>query len=287
MNNLILLNKGNGDYVIDGDDRVPALTSLILQVGVAITSAMTFVGTLGNLLTDAKDNIVNAVNENFNKIANIISGDIKVGNSDKLNGDIAGYGAVPYTIVKRNSLGKINSINLPSNFRGDLPLPNGEVYTHWEFDKLQDGSYFMYDTFALDIPTSLSYAFQNAECLIEKNTISYDGNLVTILKLLEFISGTTLWCDFTSALEETDETTMNSGDWYGTSCIYSERAVAAYNYLGGGQIDTVLQGKAPHTLPSYLTIPTPTKGRMAFNITTNKPVWYNGTHWIYADGTTV
>jgi len=35
---------------------------------------------------------------------------------------------------------------------------------------------------------------------------------------------------------------------------------------------------------SYVTISSPRAGRQAFNYTTNKPVWYSGTAWIYADG---
>ena len=38
---------------------------------------------------------------------------------------------------------------------------------------------------------------------------------------------------------------------------------------------------------NHTTITTPAEGQMAWNTTTKKPVWYNGTKWIYADGTDV
>ena len=38
---------------------------------------------------------------------------------------------------------------------------------------------------------------------------------------------------------------------------------------------------------NHTTVSTPTEGQMAWNTTTKKPVWYNGTAWIYADGTAV
>ena len=38
---------------------------------------------------------------------------------------------------------------------------------------------------------------------------------------------------------------------------------------------------------NHTTITTPAEGQMAWNATTKKPVWYNGTAWIYADGTEV
>ena len=40
-------------------------------------------------------------------------------------------------------------------------------------------------------------------------------------------------------------------------------------------------------LKSNHTTVTGTEGQMAWNATTKKPVWYNGTAWIYADGTEV
>lgn len=40
-------------------------------------------------------------------------------------------------------------------------------------------------------------------------------------------------------------------------------------------------------LDRHTTIINPAEGQMAWNTSTHKPVWYNGTAWIYADDTEV
>lgn len=55
-------------------------------------------------------------------------------------------------------------------------------------------------------------------------------------------------------------------------------------YNGGQWIQGSL---ATSVMPDYTTISYPSEGRQAWNLTAHKPVYYNGTSWVYADGTTV
>ena len=54
-----------------------------------------------------------------------------------------------------------------------------------------------------------------------------------------------------------------------------------------GAINELLENKQDKSLTDHTTITTPLEGRQAWNSTTHKPVYYNGTVWIYADGTEV
>jgi hypothetical protein len=54
-----------------------------------------------------------------------------------------------------------------------------------------------------------------------------------------------------------------------------------------GAINELESGKQSIVLVDYTSISTPLEGRQAWNTTTHKPVYYNGTAWIYADGTAV
>ena len=62
-----------------------------------------------------------------------------------------------------------------------------------------------------------------------------------------------------------------------------------FNYVGG-KFELVNATDAQFVIPSYITASrpaSPTTGSHVFDTTLGKPIWYDGTNWVDATGTTV
>ena len=266
--------KGNGTPAIDGDDRVPALTSLIVQA----STQGNYAKVQGDYAKAQGEYINEYIETNLNNIDN----------TSDMAKPVSDATLEALDLKADLEFGKLNSTQIPPNYKGMLPAPiqtpKKEVYSYWEIDKIEDGIYYVPSQFIYSLNMWLQESFMFSDCLLTKLTIDLDGTLATHINLYEIGIGMVVYGLWGTALSEANEDLIQETDWNTVSVGY---AFATNNYYSGGNIEGTFNTKADVVLPSYLTILQPLKGRMAFNITTNKPVWYSGTHWIYADGSLV
>lgn len=198
-----------------------------------------------------------------------------------------------------NSSINIDDIVVSSDPPASIATPIASMYASSLFINNSERSTLLFDK-AVDRASNTSlFSYKNNKMVLYSHRafIGADHNLPSNIQNSDYVGGVTIYTDCTNSprytADNTDQqyrTPAKIGDWF-IENKPTDRYAAAYVILGdttGNIANTpfcfipIIKSGATNVRPNDAPI-----GAYFFDTTLNKPIWYNGTNWVDATGTTV